>query len=74
MKRRAQLPFREWGAQQLRAWQHTGILGLGDTAWEAVERAAVRYGYRDASAACHEDPTVMRDLFSEAIEDLESPE
>lgn len=63
---------RQLAATQLRRWPESGELGLGDVAWAAVERAAVRYGYEDASSASHADPAVLRDLFSEAIEDLES--
>ena len=48
------------------------IPGLGMTAWLAIERAAERYGYESASEAARGTDAAMRDLFSEAIEDLES--
>lgn len=70
--RRPAAHHRQHAATQLRGWQASGELGIGDVAWSAVERAAVRYGYPDASSASHADPSVLRDLFSEAIEDLES--
>jgi len=74
VKKRPSAAVRSVAAMQLRRWGDSGALGIGDVAWAAVERAAQRYGYQGASQASHGDPAVLRDLFSEAIEDLESPE
>jgi hypothetical protein len=57
-------------AVELRAWQSSGALGLGTRAWRALCWAAERLGFesvRDASLAL-----CSADLFSEAIEEVES--
>jgi hypothetical protein len=57
-------------AVELRAWQTTGAFGLGRRAWRALCWAAERLGFssvREASLAL-----CSVDLFSEAIEEVES--
>ena len=73
-RKRAALQLRCWG-DSLAFWQEFGRgPELGDVAWGAVERAAERLGYGDANAAAHADPTAIQECFSEAIEELETPE
>ncbi len=61
---------RERAAFELRAWQHTGQHGLGEVAWRALFSAALRLGYASVEAASHDGRSA--ELYSEAIEDVES--
>lgn len=57
-------------AVELRAWQTSGALGLGARAWRSLVWASERLGFssvREASLAL-----CSVDLFSEAIEEVES--
>jgi hypothetical protein len=69
--RRARSAERERASFELRIWAKTGQHGLGAVAVAALDRAAERLGYADRSAASHD----LRDaeLYSEAVEDVESP-
>lgn len=68
--KRASKAQRERASFELRIWAKTGRHGLGSVAEAALERAAQRLGYATWSEASFD----LRDseLFSEAIEDVES--
>lgn len=68
--KRASLAQRERASFELRIWAKTGQHGLGSVAYAALERAAERLGYMSRSEASF----ALRDseVFSEAIEDIES--
>ena len=70
--RRASEQRRHLASIELRRWAKSGSLGLGAVAWEAVRRAAFRLGFPSVEEASYAGCSV--DLFSEAIEDVESLE
>ncbi len=70
MPRRASPTQRERASLELRAWAKSGALGMGDVAWAARQRAALRLGFPSVLAASEAGCSV--DVFSEAIEDVES--
>lgn len=70
--RRASTSQRERASFELRMWSKTGIHGHGPVALAALERAAVRLGYANRTEASHD--LRCSEVYSEAIEDVESPE